>query len=62
MKRRRFLQLSVVASTAASVTPQLVGAEDADRSGQSSRKSILVKAGQDRDERPFQWLDATMTT
>ena len=31
MKRRRFLQLSVVASTAASVTPQLVGAEDADR-------------------------------
>ena len=24
-----------------------------------ARKSILVKAGQDRDERPFQWLDAT---
>lgn len=58
MKRRRFLS-AVVASTAASVTLRLVGAEDADRSGQSSRKSILVKAGQDRDERPFQWLDAT---
>lgn len=59
MKRRRFLQLPIVASTMASVMPGLIASEDADLSVQSSRRAILIKAGSDRDERPFKWLDAT---
>lgn len=59
MKRRRFLQLPVVASTIASPGPAAVASGGAERLVQASRSALLVKAERDRDEQPFTWLDGT---
>jgi len=57
MNRRSFFPFSIVAATFAS-TRSLLGAITAQTSP-SSGKPLLVKAGDDRDNKPFQFLDAT---
>jgi mannose-6-phosphate isomerase-like protein (cupin superfamily) len=59
MKRRRFLQLPVIASAVASASSKLHASESSEPVLQPSRTPVLVKTDRDRDERPFKWLDAT---
>lgn len=53
MKRRDFLKLPVAAQAMAVAAP-LVPQADSPRT-----KAVVVKAGADRDDKPFKWLDAT---
>ena len=55
IRRRQFLQLPLAVSTVAGVAPLVASAP----STHSPRDQILVKAGTDRDEKPFVFLDAT---
>jgi len=55
MQRRSFLQLSLAAPALAYTLPAL-GA-----TGPLPKKSVLVRAGQDRSGQPFEFLDATFT-
>lgn len=57
MKRRLFLRLPLVAATLAS-TRSAIGAV-LSQAVASPRKGVLVKAGDDRDNKPFKFLDAT---
>ena len=50
MKRRRFLQLPLAAAALGSGAPPLAA--------QPAGKGLLVRAGADRDAKPFKWLDA----
>lgn len=59
MRRRRFLQLPVVASAIATARPAVVASGSSEPVVQTARTSVLIKAERDRDERPFNCLDAT---
>lgn len=59
MKRRRFLTLPIASAAVTSVGTRARAAQSARPGDAPSRASLLVKAGQDRDERPFRWLDGT---
>ncbi|CCH56476.1 cupin 2 conserved barrel domain protein [Fibrisoma limi BUZ 3] len=59
MQRRLFLQLPFVATSFAFVLPPLAEAHDASR--KIPKKGVLVRAGQDRINQPFKFLDATFT-
>jgi mannose-6-phosphate isomerase-like protein (cupin superfamily) len=56
MKRRNFLRVPVVAALAPANF--LIGSAKGEIV-QSDRKSVLVKAGDDRDSKPFKFLEAT---
>jgi mannose-6-phosphate isomerase-like protein (cupin superfamily) len=51
MKRRAFLQLPLVAAA--------ISAADSDITAQAGGPALVVRAGADRDNEPFTWLDAT---
>jgi len=53
MKRRDFLTLPLAAPVLTGAAP-LLG-----QTATSSGRGVLVKAGADRDNKPFKWLDAT---
>lgn len=59
MQRRFFLQIPVVAPALTAVLPTLT-AQPTSKAG-IPRKGILVRAGQDRSDKPFTFLDATFT-
>jgi quercetin 2,3-dioxygenase len=60
IRRRQFLQLPLAASTvAASVAPLIASADQPSSVQSPTRNRILVKAGTDRDEKPFVFLDGT---
>src|SRR5437868_2231585 len=59
MKRRHFLQLPLVATAMASAIPTLGNVGAGSLRGQSPKEGLLVKAGVDRDDMPFKFLDAT---
>lgn len=54
MKRRQFLALPLVAQVIESAAPAARAQGVAE-----ARPPLLVRAGADRDEKPFTWLDAT---
>ena len=54
MKRRTVLRLPLVAAALASTRSLLLAQFD-----ESRRQKVLVKAGEDRDNKPFKFLDAT---
>ena len=59
IRRRRFIQLPLVASAAASIMPPLVASDDHGSFVQSARTPTMVKAGVDRDEAPIKAVEAT---
>lgn len=56
MKRRRFVRLPLVATIGASGRSLIRSATD--QIVQSHRQRVLVKAGADRDDKPFKFIDA----
>lgn len=58
IRRRRFLQLPLVASAAASIMPPLAASDDHGRFVQSPRNARMVKAGVDRDDAPSKSVEA----
>ncbi|WP_420149430.1 cupin domain-containing protein [Spirosoma sp.] len=57
MQRRLFLQLPLLTPALAFSAAPLAGSDGS--TAVSPQKGILVKAGQDRSNKPFKWLDAT---
>ena len=60
MKRRIFLQLPVAGAALSAVLPLAIRPVTA-AAGNLPKKSVLVRAGADRTDQPFQFLDATFT-
>lgn len=59
MKRRSFLALPLAVPTTSAILPSLFGVPVGTQSAAPLGDGLLVKAGADRHEKPFQWLDAT---
>ena len=59
MNRRVVLQLPWTGHAMASALTALIGAEVNAQTAPPAEQGLLVRAGADRDERPFKWLDAT---
>lgn len=60
MQRRSFLQLSLAVPALASTLPA-TGTRPVGAAAGLPRKSVLVRAGADSTNRPFEFLDATFT-
>ena len=59
MKRRQFLKFQLVATAMASAIPTVANVTAGNLPLQSPKEGLLVKAGVDRDDMPFKFLDAT---